>query len=307
MASSSPLAVVINRSGGTASKLGDKLETQLHEAFGGAGVSIDLRLVDGADIVAAVEHAPGDTVVVGGGDGTLSSAAGVLAGQGRRLAVLPLGTLNHFAQAIGLDGTLQQAAQVAVSGEPRCIDLGAVGDRVFINNASLGLYPRMVRERERLPLPKWLATVPAAVRVLWRPGARKLPLTIDGTSRTVHTPLLFIGNNRYSLGAGQVGVRTSLEDGVLSLYAVTARSGPGLILEALRILRGKADRQQDFAALSDGREVIVHRRGHHPVAMDGEVTGMDFPLTFAIRPKALTVMWPAADPSQNGEPSPDPR
>lgn len=307
MASSPPLTVIVNRSGGTASRLGDKLEAQLRKAFAATGASIDLRLVDGADVVAAVEHAPGETVAVGGGDGTLSGAAGVLAGQRRRLAVLPLGTLNHFAKAIGLDGTLEQAAQVAVSGEPRCVDLGTAGDRVFINNASLGLYPRMVRERERLPLPKWLATVPAAVRVLWRPGSRKMPLTIDGTPRMVHTPLLFIGNNRYSLGAGQVGERESLEDGVLSLYAVTARSGPGLILEALRILRGKADRQQDFAALADGREVVVGRQGRHPVAMDGEVARMAFPLTFAIRPKALTVMWPSGAATLDAQPSPDPR
>jgi diacylglycerol kinase family enzyme len=307
MANSPPLTVIINRSGGTASRLGDKLEAQVREAFAAAGTPIDLHMVDGADIAAAVERAPGDIVAVGGGDGTVSCAAGVLAGQGRRLAVLPLGTLNHFAQAIGLDGTLEQAARVACGGEERRVDLGLAGERVFINNASLGLYPRMVRDRDSLPLPKWVATVPAALRVLWRPGARKLRVAIDGAARTVHTPLLFVGNNRYSLEAGQVGERESLEDGVLSLYAVKARSGPGLLLGALRILRGKADRREDFATLADAREVVVHRHGEHPIALDGEVTRMAFPLTFAIRPKALAVMWPAMADSAVSEQSPDPR
>ena len=307
MADTPPLTVIINSSGGTASKLGDKLKVQVQDAFTAAGVAIDLRLVEGSDIAAEVEQAPGKVVAVGGGDGTISCAAGILSKQGRTLAVLPLGTLNHFAQAIGLDGTLEQAAHVACCGEERRIDLGIAGDRAFINNASLGMYPRMVRERDRLPLPKWIATIPAAVRILWRPGARRLHLTIDGVVRRLHTPLLFIGNNRYSLKAGQVGERESLQDGVLSLYAVQARSALSLILEALRILRGKANDRQDFATLPDARELVVQRRGRHPVALDGEVTQMAFPLTFAIRAQALTVMWPSAARTPVPEPSPDPR
>lgn len=307
MADTLPLAVIVNRSGGTASRLGDKLALQLHEAFRSAGIKIALQLVDGADVAAAVQQAPGDTVAVGGGDGTISAAAGILAGTGKRLAVLPLGTLNHFAQAIGLDGSLEQAAKVAADGEARCTDLGLAGDRIFINNASFGIYPRMVRDRDRLPLPKWLATVPAAARVLWRPGSRKVPITIDGMTQVIHTPLLFIGNNRYALGAGVVGQRESLEDGVLSLYAVTPRSGFGLIAEALRIVRGKVDREQDFAALSDAREVVISRSGRHPVALDGEVARLAFPLTLSIQPKALWVMRPADREGDTVPQSPDPR
>jgi len=286
------LAVVVNRSGGTASTLGDKLEGKLYEAFEATGARIDLHLVDGRDVAEAVRRASGQSVVVGGGDGTISCAAGVLADQGRCLAVLPLGTLNHFAQAIGLDGTLEQAAGVAVHGEARRVDLGTAGERVFVNNASFGIYPRMVRDRDRLPLPKWLATVPASIRVLWRPGSRRVPMTIDGERRDIRTPLLFVGNNRYSLDQGSVGRRESLEDGVLSLYAVTPRSGPGLLLEAVRILRGKADRREDFATIAEGREVTIERQGRHPVAFDGEVIPMHFPLTLAIRQKALAVMQP---------------
>jgi diacylglycerol kinase family enzyme len=287
------LTVVVNRSGGTASSLGDKLEPQLREAFASAGAEIDLHLVDGCDILKTVDAAGSETVAVGGGDGTISCAASVLAGSGRRLAVLPLGTLNHFAQAIGLDGSLEQAAQVAVHGTAHDVDLGCAGDRVFVNNASLGIYPRMVRDRDRLPLPKWLATIPAAARVLWRPGARRLPLLLDGRRQRVHTPLLFIGNNRYSLEAGLVGQRESLEDGILSLYAVAPRGGLGLLVGAVRILRGKARQDEDFAALAEVREVTIDRRGRHPVAFDGEVVSMHFPLTFSTKPKALTVMQPA--------------
>jgi diacylglycerol kinase family enzyme len=307
MANKPPLPVVINRNGGLASRLGDKLAMQVQDAFDAVGAEIALRMVDGDDVTEAVQQAQGDTVVVGGGDGTISAAAGVLANQNRCLAVLPLGTLNHFAQAIGLDGTLAHAADVACRGEARRTDFGLAGDRVFINNASFGIYPRMVRDRDRLPLPKWLATIPAAVRVLWRPGSRKLRISIDGRVRLVRTPLLFVGNNRYSLGAGAVGQRESLEDGVLSLYAVTARSGPGLVAEALRILRGKADREQDFATLSDAREVLISRSGRHPVALDGEVVRLMFPLKLSIRPKALWVMRPRAAEAAMMPDSPDPR
>ncbi|MDE8651582.1 diacylglycerol/lipid kinase family protein [Novosphingobium album (ex Liu et al. 2023)] len=292
---SAPLAVIVNRGGGTAAKLGDKLEEQVRAAFAATGRPIDLHCVEGRDIPQAVARARGGTVAVGGGDGTLSCAAGVLARQQRRLAVLPLGTLNHFAHAIGLDGTLEQAARVAAGDHARRIDLGCAGDRLFINNASIGIYARMVRDRDRRALPKWLATIPAALGVLARPGARHVRLMIDGETRFIKTPLLFVGNNRYSLATGRLGERAELRDGLLSLYAVAERGSLGLIVTAIRVLAGKADPQADFAALADAREVVVAGHGEHQVAIDGEVHQMPFPLRFAIRPAALAVMVPAGE------------
>lgn len=287
------IPVVINRHGGAAKRIGDQLEQKVRQAFAEAGAEIDLHLTDGEDLDRILSRIPGALVVVGGGDGTLSTAARVLLRGRRRLAVLPLGTRNHFAAALGLDGTLEQAAKVAVAGQVQSIDLGMAGGRVFLNNASLGAYARMVRRRDAHSLPKWLATIPASLAVLLRPGAQRMRVDIDGETHSIRTPLLFIGNNRYSLDAGSLGERTSLSDSTLSLYAVADRSRAGLLLAAWRILRGKADPQSDFSTVTECTEVTAWRRGRHHIALDGEVVEMRFPLRFGIMPRAFEVMMPA--------------
>lgn len=287
------LPVVINREGGTAARLGDSLGDKVRQAFEATGQPIELYLVPAHDLQATVAATTSPVVVVGGGDGSLASAASVLASEGRCLGVLPLGTLNHFSRDIGLDGTLEQAAQVAAHGHCAAIDIGYAGDRLFLNNASLGIYARMVEDRDQRRLPKWLATLPAAFGVLLQPHTRRMDLAIDGNRRRVKTPLLFIGNNLYSLEKGHIGRRASLSDGKLSVFAVAQRGGPGLVLAALRMIRGKVNPHADLAACETAREVTAFRHGSHHLALDGEVTEMDFPLTFKVAPGGLKVMLPA--------------
>lgn len=287
------LPVVINREGGAAARLGDSLGHKVRKAFAATGQPINLQLVCARDFEGAIAATSAPVVVTGGGDGTLASAAAVLAGEGRCLGVLPLGTRNHFARDIGLDGTLEQAAQVAAHGRCVPVDVGYAGERLFLNNASLGIYARMVEDRDRRRLPKWLATMPAAMRVLLWPQTRRLDLEIDGKRRRVKTPLLFIGNNHYSLDKGRIGQRASLNDGRLSVLAVAQRGGPGLLFAALRMVRGKVDLHADFAAFETARKVTAFRHGAHHLALDGEVVELDFPLTFRIAPGGLKVMLPA--------------
>lgn len=291
---SGPITVIVNTSGGTASALGDKLETTVREAF--AGSAIDLHLIEGKDIAATVKRVAGRRVVaIGGGDGTQGSAAAAFAHSETAQAVLPLGTRNHLAKQLGMPADLAEAAKVAQNGKIETIDLAKGGERVFVNNASIGLYTRLVRERDKRWGPKWLGTIPAAWIVLRTLRAKALHLTIDGKAERVVTPLLFIGNNRYSLDAGSVGERVSLSDGVLSLFVV-ARLGPlALIGFAFRALIGRADGERDFCALADANEVVIEGRGAIDVAFDGEVERMALPLTFTIMPGALRVVVPKDD------------
>ena len=289
------IAVIVNRSGGTASSLGDKLEATVREAF--AGQEIDLQLIEGKDIAQTVKQVAGRAVVaIGGGDGTQGSAAAAFAGSETAQIVLPLGTRNHLAKQIGMPTDLAEAAKVASEGKPEAIDLAkasdAAGERVFVNNASIGLYTKLVRERDKRWGPKWLGTIPATWIVLRTLRAKALHLTIDGKRQRVVTPLLFIGNNRYSLDAGSVGERVSLSDGVLSLFVVARQSPMALIGFAMRSLVGRADPERDFCALAEAKEVVVEGSGAIDVAFDGEVERMALPLTFAIMPGALKVLVP---------------
>jgi diacylglycerol kinase family enzyme len=285
------LPVIVNTAGGTASALGGKLEATMREAF--KGIAIDLHLVAGDALDRAIDKARGAPVVaIGGGDGTQGAAAAKLAGTGTAQLVLPLGTRNHLARQLGVPVELADAAKIAAAGRTTAIDLAKGASRVFVNNASIGIYTRLVRERDKRWGPKWLGTVPAAWTVLRTLRAKPLQLVIDGQRQRVVTPMLFVGNNRYSLEAGKVGQRESMSDGVLSLFAV-ARQGPVALLGfALRALAGRADPERDFCTLAEARELVVEGRGTIEVAFDGEVERMALPLTFAIMPGALKVRVP---------------
>ena len=295
--SSAPLPVIVNRGGGTAKALGDKLEAQIEAAFAAAGQPIALQLVEGAAIGRAIDKVAGAPVVaVGGGDGTLGHAASQLYGSGSALAILPVGTRNHLAKQLGLPATgpadLPEIARIIAAGKRTKIDLARAGTRIFVNNASIGIYTRLVRKRDRHWGPKWLATIPATFSVLRHLRDQHFTLSVDGTPQDLRTAMLFIGNNRYSLDSGSVGERTALDEGVMSLFAVAEKSVPSLIDFAIRAALGKADEARDFHVLSDARTVVIKRRHHDAVAVafDGEVELMPVPLTFEILPAAIEVI-----------------
>ncbi|MBS0477774.1 MAG: sphingosine kinase [Proteobacteria bacterium] len=290
------LPVIVNTNGGAASKMGDKLVPALTEAFEAAGATAMIEPLDGDDMPAAIEKAAKQgRVVVAGGDGTVSCAAQQLAGGETELGLLPLGTLNHLARDLGLPTDLDAAAKVAVRGEATAIDVAEVNGRVFVNNASIGLYPLMVREREGLQdgkgWPKWLSTLPAAYAALERLPYRRLRLDLGKGERTIVTPLLFVGNNTYSLDRGAIGRRESLTDGKLSVYAVAHRSRLSLLWFAARALAGRARRELDFVTLGECETLKVWSTGDSiEIALDGEVQRLASPLEFRIRPGALKVI-----------------
>jgi diacylglycerol kinase family enzyme len=259
---------------------------------------VSVEAVDGADICARVEKAVAKgPVVVGGGDGTLGSAAAIVAKAGATLGILPLGTRNHLARELGIPMDLPGAAKVIAEGRKRKIDLSSVNDHVFVNNASIGMYPAMVRAREGLQkthgIPKWIANIPAGWQTLGSLRHHRLRLTMDGAAKPIRTPLLFIGNNVYSLDIGKVGQRDALDDGKLSVFAVSPNSRTGLIAFGLRAMIGKSDAESDFAALGVCKtmQLSAHARTID-VAIDGEIVRLETPLKVKVLPGALEVFAP---------------
>ena len=293
MAKPQQIAVVVNASGGRASREGDAIEQRLIDAFAAHGVTIAPQLVEGKAIAQTIADAgSADVVAVGGGDGTQGSAAALLSKSGQVMAVLPLGTLNHLSVDLGIPADLAEAAGIAVHGAVRAIDLAQVGDQVFVNNASVGLYTKLVRVRDAHSLPKWLATIPAAWTVLRGFKVRRLELEIDGQRQCIETPLLFVGNNAYNISGRRLGKREALDTGQLGLYAVSHKSAAALIGFALRALFGRADPARDFADVSDCAAFTLLGSGPIDVAHDGEVTRMQLPLEFRSLPGALKVKVP---------------
>jgi diacylglycerol kinase family enzyme len=291
---SAPVPVIVNRTGGTAAARGDALRGEIEAAFADAGLAIDLQLLDGGEVQDAVKAASGQPLmIVGGGDGTLGGAADTLSKAGSTLGILPLGTRNHLALQLGIPPDLPGAARLIAANTTKRIDLARLNGRAFVNNASIGLYPDFVRQRDAMALPKQFAALPATVNTLRQLQDQQLCLHIDGKDQPVTTPMLFVGNNRYSLAAGRLGQRDRLDDGLLSVYAVAPRRLPALISFALRMLVGRGDPTHDFVAITETSGFTVSAEGKEiQVALDGEVDGFALPLCFTLEAKALSVIAP---------------
>jgi diacylglycerol kinase family enzyme len=296
------IRLIANRGGGSA---GEDAESRLSEAFAGLDVDVDLRLVEPDALereCAEAARAEGvDAVAVAGGDGTVSAAAGALAGTGRPLGLLPFGTLNHFARDAGIPLDLREAAAAIAAGHTRRVDVAEVNGRVFVNNSAVGLYPAMVRAREaqqrRLGRSKRLAMLVASLRILWRFGGRRLTLGIAGREAAIETPLLFVGNNRYETGLLSLGRRETIDGGGLCLYAPLARTRRHFLWLSLRAVFGRPERERDFLTLKGVAEAEIHsRHARLAVSADGEAVQMETPLRYRIRPGALTLIVPLQAP-----------
>lgn len=297
-----PVAVIINAGAG----LGycAQFQQQLHEKFAAQGLLADITLAhSGAELIAAARAAlaRGVTLVAaGGGDGTINAVASVLVDTEVRYGVLPLGTLNHFAKdlkiPLDLDGAIANLAQ----GRPVRVDVGDVNGRIFLNNSSLGLYPDIVRDRERqqrrLGRGKWLAFGWAALAVLKRYPFLSVRLEVDGVAHARRTPFVFIGNNAYQMQGLNIGERERLDGGQLSLYVAQRPTRLGLVRLAWHALMGRLAQQRDFDVAAARALTIDTRKTRLRVATDGEVTIMQPPLAYRIRPGALTVIVPRIVP-----------
>lgn len=288
------IPVLINRSGGTAATMGEGLASAIEAAFAQTGRSIALELLSGPEIGAAVRfHAGEPLVVVGGGDGTMDAAAAALMHSASAMAILPLGTRNHLARQLAIPLDLAEAARLAVSGQRRRIDIGAAGEkRIFLNTASFGIYSRFVRQRDQARGPRWLETIPATWHALRHMRAQRFLLEIDGERRELITPLLFVGNNDYSIGLGTLGHRESLDEGRLSVRAVAAQHPGRLMGFALRALIGLARPERDFAESASAREIVIRGQGFIEGAFDGEFALLRLPLRLRSVSAALGVVTP---------------
>lgn len=234
-------------------------------------------------------------VVAGGGDGTVNAVAGKLVGTDTALGVLPMGTLNHFARDAGIPLDLETAICNLFTGHIRKLDVGEVNGRVFVNNSGIGFYPHFVRQREELERRGYVKRFAAlvAMRALLRRYMRlRLNLHMDQAQAFDHlTPFLFVGDNRYETSGSDIGTRHRLDSG--RLWVCTAHKTDRLNLwrAALRTLIGRAT-DQDLNAFEADELSVDPGTARVTVSTDGEVSLMDAPLRYRIRPHALGVIVP---------------
>lgn len=288
--------VIVNSAAGPGHA--EKTYEEVHRLFALHGMAADiLPARDGSELEAktrqALESRPA-IVVAAGGDGTVSRVASLVRGTGAALGVLPMGTLNHFARDLGIPLRLEDAVATIAHGRTVEVDVGEVNGRTFVNNASLGLYPHIVRHRQRRQSRyghgKYWAMLWATLTVVGRNPFLKLQLQLDERVQRCRTPFVFIGNNDYVMEGFNMGRRSSVRDGLLSVYTTQRRGRMPLLRLALRALFGRLKQADDFS-MEQARRVRVESRRHHLlVATDGEVSVLETPLEFRVVPGALRVM-----------------
>lgn len=301
---SNAIPVIINAKSGSGSGSGAGAGVDaVRQEFAARQLDAEVIVLGAGDdlaalIARALRQKP-PVLVAGGGDGTVSAVAAHLVDGDTALGVLPLGTLNHFAKDLGIPLPLEDAVAVIAGGERITVDVGELGNTIFLNNSSLGLYPKIVNAREqaqqRLGIGKWPALTRATWHALRDPHTFTVNLRVDDQALQRRTPFLFVGNNRYTLRGFAAGSRERLDDGVLSLYVLRPQTPFGFTRLAWRTLRGRTLPDEDFEAFSANELKIDSARARVDVALDGEVVGMDTPLQYRLRPRALQVLVPRVD------------
>lgn len=235
------------------------------------------------------------TFIAAGGDGTVNHVLQAVVHTEARLAVLPLGTYNHFARDLGIPLTWRDALAVALTGESRQIDTGRVNDRFFINNVSLGLYPELVARREERgrDYPRWKARLYAFYTTLRKYPHVHLAVEAEHHHESIRTHLFMVSNNPYELERfGVEAPRSSLTQGRLSVYWLPHMSRWRLMRMAARYAAGRVRTIPGFRSFRTLRLRVQSSRPEVKVGIDGELFALATPLIVTTVPQSLLVRVP---------------
>lgn len=243
-------------------------------------------------------------MVVAGGDGTIAAAAAAAARSETELAVLPGGTLNHFAKDNGIPTDLGEAAVVAGGPTIATVDLGYLGDRVFLNTSSIGLYIKFVSVRERFEkrFGYRIASILAALRMFSDLRTIAVKLEVESKEYIYRTPLVFIGVGERELQLPTLGSR--VPNGKRGLHVMIVRGRRPARLFALALV-AVSKGTKDVASTPHFDSYIVDkctidlRTQSAVVSLDGELHRMETPLEYRIERDALRlVVAPPAEPEK---------
>jgi diacylglycerol kinase family enzyme len=266
------------------------------EALSAAGFELDV--VEPADMQSRLTKAiEGKTkrILVAGGDGTIATAASLVAQTDVELAILPGGTLNHFARDHDIPTDLGKAALVAGDGRVVGADIGYVNDCVFLNTSSIGAYVTFVRDRERLEkrFGYTIASGLAFTRTLGQLRTFTVTVEIDGRKKSFRCSMVFIGVGERELKVPTLGSRVKGGKRGLHLMIVRGRARARLFMVALA---GMARGTKEADKLPEFEEIIVDscridlNRSRATVALDGELKRLGAPLEYRIARDALSLV-----------------
>lgn len=302
-----PLFIVLNAGSGKldASVTRATIETVLGEAGRACEVfevkeASRLQETARSAVRKAQEH--GGVVVGAGGDGSLNAVAAVVLGSGCAFGVVPLGTFNYFARTHGIPTDTAEAARSLLDATVQPVQVGLINGRLFLVNASLGLYPQLLEDREaykqQYGRSRSVAFVAGLVSLMREHRQLRIRLERPDGTRSIRTPTLFVGNNRLQLeqigideaaliGQGQLAAITLRPVGLLSMLWLLVRGALGRLGEADKVFSFGVDRMIVRQALPYGPRRVK-------VATDGEIVWLRMPLDVRVSPEPLYLLKPRA-------------
>jgi diacylglycerol kinase family enzyme len=304
--------IVLNAGSGHAET--DERRSIIETVLRTAGRQFHLTIIDqpdtiddiAADIARQAAAAQG-ILVAAGGDGTINAVARQALAHGCVFGVLPQGTFNYFGRTHGIPEDLGEAVHALLAARVHPVQVGMVNDRMFLVNASIGLYPKLLEEREldkkQFGRSRLVAALSALKTVLSPHRRLRLVLQIDGKLQRLRTATFFVGNNRLQME--QIGIDplgAALEDGQLAAVAPRTRGKLGmlwLLLHGALGRMGRLDQTEELATFSFRHMEVkmrsLSRRRQVKVATDGEVTRMSNPLVFRVLDEQLLLLKPQED------------
>lgn len=298
------IIAVLNRDGGTLRTMDlDAFCAGAVATFARHGHQLECRAVAGSAVEAALrEAATGvdvDAILAGGGDGTISAAAGIAYETGTPLAVLPAGTMNLFARALKVPLVLEDALEALASGDIGAVDIATANDRPFVHQFGVGIHARLVRIRENMSYGSRVGKMLASLRAIGAAAINPpqfeaefhMPKGVD--KRRVSG--IAVSNN--PLGEGRIHA-DRLDAGVLGVYVAAPVSTSELLRLTMDLFMGTW-RESPMVSEKEVDEVTLHfpkrKRGAHAV-IDGELIKLDRSVTLKLHPLALKVIVPKAAP-----------
>lgn len=307
----SPLIFVINAAAGT--QQADAQHALIQDSLKAAGRVGELVFPKPGDLAAASRQAASkaarthSAVVAVGGDGTISTVSQAVHAEGCAMGVIPLGTFNYFARAHGIALDIEQAMQTVLRSEAKPVQVATVNKQVFLVNASLGLYPTLLEDREaykaRFGRSRLVALGATCVTLLRAHRQLRLHIERGADAHDVRTTTLFVGNNRLQLAqvgveiGGHLGGSTSTHGkgriAAVMLRSIGTMAMVWLMLRGAMGTLGDADSVESF----EFEHMLVKPRldlgkSKVKVAFDGEVHWMRWPIEFAVSPKPLYLLKP---------------
>ncbi|MBO6561018.1 MAG: diacylglycerol kinase family lipid kinase [Nisaea sp.] len=295
------VVAVLNRDGGTfkTTDMESYCDT-LRRSFSARGGEIDCRPTSGKEIVDALEDAAGedkyDALIAGGGDGTVSAATSIAWKKGKPLGVLPAGTMNMFARALGLPLDLEQAADALAEADQSPCDIATANGRPFVHQFSVGMQPRIIGDRNSFQyysrIGKMIAGLRATLATFHRPPAFPARIATDDDRLEGRYSLIVVSNNLY--GDGHLPYADDLSGGALGLgQAAPLKPHQNLQLIADFVI-GNWRANPDFE-MAPARSVTLEfpkltRKAK--ATIDGELVRLEKNVELKIHPGALTVLKP---------------